>query len=260
MPDKRRVQAAFSRAAPDYDRCAVWQRQTAVRLLTRLKTAPANALDLGCGTGVVAGLLAARCPHCALVGLDLAPGMIAQAQLKFWQNADIVFQVGDMEHIPYPDESFELIVSNLALQWLDEPRRVFAEVFRALKPGGVFLFSTLAAGSLRELRQAYALAGGTAGLHKFQPAGELQRALLGQGLLPEIFTAALEVQWFADLRALLRSMQSVGAKSAAPGAMTKTRWQKLQQVYPRQDGRYPLTYEVVFASAEKLPMVEKTEL
>ncbi|GBR73431.1 malonyl-CoA O-methyltransferase [Candidatus Termititenax aidoneus] len=252
MPDKQRISSAFSRAAPEYDRRAVWQKQVARRLLARLGFRPANALDLGCGTGEMLALLAERFPGIKLSGLDSARGMIAQARERLRAYPQIVWQTGDMEHLPYPDQAFALIVSNLALQWLESPSRAFTEARRVLRAEGCFLFTTLASGTLQELRAAYKKVCGQAdNLHKFLPAAQIRAALSEQGFSIEYFSAETETQYFPDLRSLLRSMQSVGAKNPAPRPLSKTQWQALQENYLQIDGQYPLTYEVVFALARK---------
>jgi malonyl-CoA O-methyltransferase len=155
-----------------------------------------------------------------------------------------------MESLPYPDASFDLIVSNLALQWLASPSRAFTEARRVLRAEGCFLFSTLAGGALRELRAAYKkVFGQTDHLPKFLPAEQIRAALMERGFAVENFAAETEMQYFPDLRSLLRSMQSVGAKNPAPRPLSKTQWRALQENYQQIDGRYPLTYEVVFALA-----------
>ncbi|MDR1113807.1 MAG: malonyl-ACP O-methyltransferase BioC [Candidatus Margulisbacteria bacterium] len=251
MPDKQRISSAFSRAAREYDRRAIWQKQVARRLLARLKISPANALDLGCGTGEMLALLAEKFPEIELAGLDSARGMIEQAQERLHANPQVILQIGDMEHLPYPDDSFALLVSNLALQWLESPSRAFTEARRVLRAEGCFLFSTLASGALRELRAAYKkVFGQTDHLHKFLTAEQIRAALVEQGFFIEDFVAETETQYFPDLRSLLRSMQAVGAKNPTPQPLNKTQWQALQENYLQINGQYPLTYEVVFALAK----------
>ena len=251
MLDKQKISFAFSHAARKYDRHAVWQKKIARRLLAPLKTYPANALDLGCGTGEILALLAEKFPDIELAGLDLARGMIERARERLQSCLRLVLQTGDMEALPYPDAFFDLIVSNLALQWLESPLRAFTEARRVLRAEGCFLFSTLAAGTLPELHAAYKKVFGQADhLPRFWPAEQIRAALMEQGFLVENFTVETETQYFPDLRSLLRSMQSVGAKNPAPRPLNKTQWRALQENYQQIDGHYPLTYEVILALAK----------
>jgi ubiquinone/menaquinone biosynthesis C-methylase UbiE len=77
----------------------------------------------------------------------------AQQRSVLAQTPELIFNVGDMEAIDYPAESFDLIISNLSLQWLNSLERSFQEIARVLKPDGRFVFSTVLQGSLIELHQ-----------------------------------------------------------------------------------------------------------
>jgi len=99
-----------------------------------------QVLDLGCGTGRLTLPLAVRARE--VIGLDLCDGMLSAARRKAAAaGADIRFDQGDMCDLPYPDESFDVVTSTLALMHipLDARPRAFAEISRVLRPGGRFL-------------------------------------------------------------------------------------------------------------------------
>jgi ubiquinone/menaquinone biosynthesis C-methylase UbiE len=102
-----------------------------------------KVLDVGCGTGnltLTAKTFAGA--GGAAYGIDASPEMIAVAKKKAKQGgADVVFDIGLIEMIPFPDATFDVVVSRLVIHHLpdDLKRKGFAEIFRVLKPGGHFL-------------------------------------------------------------------------------------------------------------------------
>jgi ubiquinone/menaquinone biosynthesis C-methylase UbiE len=102
-----------------------------------------KVLDVGCGTGNLT--LTAKSTagvSGAVYGIDAAPEMIEVARKKAKQAGfDAVFEVGLIEKIPFPDASFDVVISRLVIHHLpdDLKRKAFAEIFRVLKPGGRFL-------------------------------------------------------------------------------------------------------------------------
>lgn len=100
-----------------------------------------SVLDVGTGTGVVA-ITAARA-GARVTGLDLTPALLEQAR----ENAriaqkDIVWTEGDAEQLPYPDASFDVVVSQFGHMFAPRPDVAVAEMRRVLKPGGRVAFAT----------------------------------------------------------------------------------------------------------------------
>jgi SAM-dependent methyltransferase len=96
--------------------------------LGRLDVAPQRVLDLGTGTGVGARFLAERYPAAEVVGVDLAPAMIAKAQelLPAELAGGVRFEVADATALPFGDGSFDLIVLLNMIPFFDELARVAA--------------------------------------------------------------------------------------------------------------------------------------
>jgi len=91
-------------------------------------------LDLGAGAGIVdqmnfRGLAASVC------GVDLDPRVVNNPMLDEGR-------VANADEIPYENDRFDLVFSDNVLEHLDQPLKVFREIARVLKPGGVFLFKT----------------------------------------------------------------------------------------------------------------------
>lgn len=99
-----------------------------------------TVLDVGCGTGTLA-LEVARCVGQAgrVVGIDPSAVQIARAQAKVARTGlPVDFQTAAIEHLPFADQTVDVVVSTLMMHHLPAPlkRQGLAEVARVLKPGG----------------------------------------------------------------------------------------------------------------------------
>jgi len=135
--------------AAGYDVLVRWMtlgREAALRQMTveLAQVRPGDqVLDVGCGTGslTIAAKRAAG-PAGEVYGIDPAPQMIELARHKAARaGAEVGFQVGLIEDIPFPEAKFDLVLSSLMLHHLpdDLKREGFSEVHRVLKPGGRFV-------------------------------------------------------------------------------------------------------------------------
>ncbi|MFB6866854.1 trans-aconitate 2-methyltransferase [Streptomyces virginiae] len=115
-------------------------------LLTRipeLPNRPARIADLGCGPGNVTELLATRWPEAAITGFDLSPEMLKRATEQYAGptagGGSLDFRHGDIAGW-LPEEPYDLIVSNAALQWVPGHPGSFGAWINGLRPGGTFAF------------------------------------------------------------------------------------------------------------------------
>lgn len=267
--DRRAVRSAFARAAAHYDAAAVLQREIAGRLMTRLeyiRLEPVRALDLGCGTGYVLHQLTRRYKHTQWTGLDLAFSMAQAAQAR--STPSLPFGMGrafrrnrfvnaDAEALPFANESFDLVVSNLALQWCN-PDRVFAECRRVLRPGGLLIFTTFGPDTLKELRAAWRATDSAVHVHDFPDMHDLGDALVRARLADPVMDIDRLTLTYADVSGLLRDLKAIGANNAAANRHTgltgKQRYARFREAYENfrgADGRLPASYEVVHGHAWK---------
>ncbi len=98
-----------------------------------------SVLDIGCGTGTVAGLLASSSWPVKATGLDFAPAMCAEARQKA-EKAGLLdrasFLAGDSEHLPIADASFDVVTCSNSFHHYPNQQEVVLEMRRILKPGG----------------------------------------------------------------------------------------------------------------------------
>jgi len=93
-----------------------------------------NILEVGIGTGAVAEKVSERIGP--LTGIDISQEMIDKIN-----HDGITPIVANAHNLPFKDESFELIYMRNVIHYIDDPKKVFSEMYRCLKPGGQFLFS-----------------------------------------------------------------------------------------------------------------------
>jgi ubiquinone/menaquinone biosynthesis C-methylase UbiE len=98
-----------------------------------------RVLDLGCGTATLTILIKRSHPDVEIIGLDIDPKILDIAKSKVQKaGVDIKLEQGSAFELPYPNNSFDRVVSSLVIHHLthENKARTFREVFRVLKPGG----------------------------------------------------------------------------------------------------------------------------
>ncbi len=102
-----------------------------------------SVLDVGCGVGHWTRTLASLMPSkVQFTGVDQEPEWIRQNRLWAQEhdlNKNFSFKLGDANHLPFKDETFELVTCQTLLIHCAEPKKVLREMLRVLKPGGLIL-------------------------------------------------------------------------------------------------------------------------
>jgi malonyl-CoA O-methyltransferase len=259
--DKQQVARSFSRAAASYDSVAELQRQVGEQLITQLPvfqpdTTAAVVLDLGCGTGYFTPKLQSAYPDNAVVGLDMAEGMLNYAAAH---QANRHWLCADAERLPLADQSLQLMFSSLAIQWCEDYPALFAEAYRALQPGGCFVFSTLGPNTLHELRSAWQTVDDYVHVNRFVERAVLAEAVRGSGFAAELQLQeqiiTLEYQSLKDLTRELKGLGAHNVNSGRPSGLTgKRRLQQLIAGYEQQRNSrqlLPASYQVWYGCLQK---------
>lgn len=109
-------------------------------LVEQAKIQPGQrVLDLGCGTGTLAIMAKQAQPDAEVTGLDADPDMLKVAKYKAaQQNVPVTFDIGFTNNLPYPNASFDRVLSSIMIHHLKTPDKIQTarEVYRVLKPGG----------------------------------------------------------------------------------------------------------------------------
>ena len=119
------------------------------RLLELSNVSPGQSvLDLGCGSGQPALLEAKRVgPNGRVFAIDISEAMLAVAKRRAdsLNLRNIEFQQGDIDSLPFPDDTFDAVTARFSLMFVSSPSRTLAEIFRVLRPQGKLSASVWAA-------------------------------------------------------------------------------------------------------------------
>jgi malonyl-CoA O-methyltransferase len=272
--DKRLLRRSFERAAASYDEAAVLQHEVCKRMDERLdliKLQPATVLDAGSGTGNALPALRARYPKARVIAFDLALTMLQMGKQrgrqrtrgpwwKFQSNQQVMSVCGDIEQLPLTSGSVDLVWSNLALQWMNDPDQAFAEFHRVLAPGGLLMFSTFGPDTLKELRAAFDTAAHVdqhTHVSRFIDLHDIGDILVKRGFADPVMDMEPFTLTYSDLRTLMHELKAIGAHNVTqdrpPGLTGRARLAAVTQAYEplRREGKLPATFEVVYGHAWK---------
>lgn len=209
-----------------------------------------RALDLGAGGDLPGKLIAGGFAERVVALRDMAsPGLAMQV-------------VADEEALPFADGAFDLAVSLLSLQHVNDLPGTLVQIRRALKPDGLFVASLLGGATLNELRFAFAQAeaeiegGASPHVASFADLRDLGSLLQRAGFaLPVTDTDKLTVR-YDDVFALMRDLRRMGAtnvlRERSRKPLRRATLMRMAQVYAENfsdaDGRLRASFEIVWLS------------
>lgn len=253
----RDVRRRADNAAAKFDAADFVHAVTREGLFERLQPLllePARIIDLGSATGSATAGLRKRFRGAQLVSLDLSRYMLQQAQRKrAWLSLSRpTFVQADAKRMPFQAQSVDLVFCNLMLPYVDRPERVFEEVARVLKQGGVFAFATLGPDSLQELRDGWGGVDSDVRVNHFPDMHDIGDALVRSGLRdPVLDVDRLSVEYESPAR-IFNDLSDVGARNTLEQRRRpltgKQRFARMQEALTANaaDGKIRLNLELVY--------------
>jgi len=256
--DKQAVQSSFSKAATYYDKFADLQREIGFELMSLLpkQSKQANSiLDLGCGTGYFSYQLNLFCNDANLTCLDLSPAMLLQAKRRAITNAQ--FLQADIDQLPAMDREFDLIFSNLVLQWSSRLDLCLLNLKQLFNEQTTLAFSTLLEGSLFELKNAWKSIDDEQHVNQFLTLSEVEKGIKKAGFTKVRLVTETRVKKFSNVIAIMKALKGIGANhvhrdsnNTSTNKQLLSRLTQAYQPYLDEDGQYNLTYQVCYAVIE----------
>lgn len=268
--DKLLVRRAFNRVARQYDAAALLQHEVGKRMVERLDAVrinPALIIDAGAGTGLHTRALLQRYKNTHVIALDIAENMLreTQRQTPFWQrwiDRRQALVCADIDALPLRANSADLIFSNLTLQWCNDLDSTLLELRRALKPGGLLMFSSFGPDTLKELRASWAEVDAHTHVSQFIDMHDIGDALVRARFATPVMDAEHFTLTYPDIQRLMRDLKHIGAHNLTHGRLRgltgKGQMRALATAYERfrSADLLPASYEVVYGHAwapESLP-------
>jgi malonyl-CoA O-methyltransferase len=263
------VKTAFAKAATSYNEAAVVQKEILIRLLDKLKVLQQNQvnalLDVGSGTGLASELLREHCGDNSYYAIDFALPMLAWAKNENAANYQYAV-CGDVESLPFQDNSIDIIFSASTLQWCNDVGAAFQEICRVLKDQGLLLFSSFGPDTLKELRHCFAQVDDHPHVSSFIDMQSLGDGLLASGFESPVMESEIITVEYSDPMQLLRDLQDTGAtnhlEQRTRGLMSRKRLTNVLDEYKKfmlPNGKYPASYEVLYGHGRKKSLLQSVQ-
>ncbi len=258
--EKQRIARSFSQAATSYDSHASLQRNVADKLLKQLKqdVSVQRVLDLGSGTGYCTNKLHSLYPNAEIVNLDIAEAMLVFASNRHkGSNFKEKSICADAEALPFIDNTFDIIISSLSIQWCQNYSALFSELKRVLKSRGEFYISTFGPETLQEVTQAWQKVDSFVHVNRFSTDSFLVEKIHNKAFSEVQIEIDPILTYYQSFEKLARELKSIGARNMnagqAHGLNGRNKLSKLKLAFERNFDKklgIPVTYQVYYIRAQ----------
>lgn len=250
--DKELIKQRFAKSIATYDDCAKAQKQIAEHLANKLKEHTngifQNVLELGAGTGFLTQQILQKTKIKKLTCNDMVEEYkeLLEAMCKK-TNTIFEFVPCDLERVENFKDTYDLMISSSALQWIVELESLFAKLSLKLNKQGVFAFSTFGKKNLIEFREIL-----SQGL--YYPDLDYLQSILKKDFTINHFAEEEIIMQFASPIEVLRHLKNTGVNSLIRGKLTKQKLNEFNQEYLRKYASSQgvrLTYHPIYIIAKK---------
>lgn len=252
----QKIRNAFSQAADDYDLLTSLHQEIGRELYKKvIKEKNAEViLDIGMGTGWMTHWIKFFLPASNVVGIDFADGMIKQANEKY---DDFKIVQANALHMPFKNNTFDIVTSNCAFQWIADHQRGFDQIHSLLKNQGKVSMTMFGYETFHELFEAIHRTKGDNAftINRLAKREEIVKAL-EQADFKNINVDYEHIKVrFNDMVDLVKWIKSIGANClGARGFIGKEALEKANEYYNEQYkdrlGVYS-TLEIIWIEAQK---------
>ncbi len=219
-----------------------------------LQLKPQMVLDLGTGDARHLSLLQQRFKDAAVVGADISIERLnsSHTRRRFWQRRPLLVNLDANQALPFAKDSFDLLISNLLLPWVNETEVLVSEINRVLKQDGAYFLSTVGPDTLIELRHAWADIDDCQHINLFLDMHDLGDVMVGAGLADPVMDTERLTVTYSSLDHLLDELTALGfintLHGRRKGLTAATVRERLKAAYPvNADGGIDATLELVTA-------------
>lgn len=243
--NKELIKKRFGRKLKEYNENARIQRRMAEKLISMLsqtqKESPSDILEIGCGTGLLTEYSVNNLSYKTYTAIDIVPE--CEEYIKSINN-EIDFVSGDIEeYIVSDNKKYDLIISNAALQWIDNLTGFVDKLTDKLKDGGILLFSSFGTENFREI---FFVTGKT--LSYFSKKEYEEKLEKYKPLIEE----EAWVMAFKTPQEVLKHIQSTGVNALSSEAWTKRDLMNFEKEYNGFCANRPtLTYNPLYIKIQK---------
>jgi malonyl-CoA O-methyltransferase len=158
--------------------------------------------------------------------------------------------------LPLADNSVDIIISSLMMQWCPDLKQLFSECHRVLKNDGLILFSTFGPDTLKELKKSWSVVDSEVHVNTFADMHDIGDQMLGAGFQSPVMEMETLILTYETVIDLLKDLKAIGAQTVntrSKALMGKDKFKLMTQMYEsyRIEGKLPASYEVVYGHAWK---------